>query len=130
MAGKKSAKVSNPATSYLVSAWRRCVEIALAEFGGMSSRAVAQMCGVSHTTVQRMMPEPLEQSSNATRTTSDGRQYPAQRRQVEERTEAYQNRVARSTRNFNRRLRRMPRDGRSWFGTGVRAAGCWGPLWG
>jgi hypothetical protein len=59
---------------------RRCVEIALAEFGGLSSRAIAEMCGVHHTFVEKQRPEPLATVANATRTTSDGRQYPATRK--------------------------------------------------
>ena len=58
---------------------RRCVKIALREFGNLSSRAVAEMCGVSHMTVERARPEALVKSDNATRTTTDGRQYPARR---------------------------------------------------
>ena len=45
----------------------------------MSSRAIAELCGVSHMTVQRMMPDQLEQSSTS-RTGTDGKQYPATRR--------------------------------------------------
>lgn len=60
---------------------RRAVEIALREYPHLSSRQIAEMCGVSHMTVQRAMPDALEQSANApaTVTTSDGRQYPARR---------------------------------------------------
>lgn len=59
---------------------RRTVEIALREFPQMSSRALAQMCGVHHTFVGSLRPhEALATVANApaTRTTSDGRQYPA-----------------------------------------------------
>jgi hypothetical protein len=63
---------------------RRCVEIALAEFGNLSSRAIAGLCGVSHPFVDGMRPDKaLETVSNATRTTSDGRQYPAARKPAE-----------------------------------------------
>lgn len=60
---------------------RRCVEIALREFPKLSSRALATMCGVSNMLVDSARPEALKDSSNApsTRTTSDGRQYPARR---------------------------------------------------
>lgn len=58
---------------------RRAVEIALREFGKLSSRQIAEMCGVSHEMVGRL--RPLEESANAqTRTTADGREYPATRR--------------------------------------------------
>jgi hypothetical protein len=59
---------------------RRCVEIALEEFPNLSSRAVAKMCGVGHEMVDAQRP-PLAETANApaTRTTSDGRQYPARR---------------------------------------------------
>ena len=57
---------------------RRCVEIALKEFGGLSSRAIAELCGVGADMV--IAHRPLSESDNATRTTSDGRQYPATRK--------------------------------------------------
>lgn len=57
---------------------RRCVELAVKEFASLSSRAIAELCGVSVDTVCRHR-EPLSDSDNATRTTSDGRQYPAKR---------------------------------------------------
>lgn len=60
---------------------RRCVEIALREFPKLSSRAVAEMCGVSAQMVNNG--RPLSNSDNATRTTTDGRQYPARREQRE-----------------------------------------------
>ena len=65
---------------------RRCVEIALHEFPKLSSRALAKLCGVGHTVVDEMRPheEALASDANATRTTSDGRQYPARRRAVPE----------------------------------------------
>lgn len=59
---------------------RRCVEIAVAEFPKMSSRAIAELCGVSHPFVESIRPSEVVTVSNATRTTSDGRQYPATRR--------------------------------------------------
>ena len=57
---------------------RRCVEIALKEFGGLSSRAIADMCGVSNHIVDSAR-LPLGENPNATRTTTDGRQYPSHR---------------------------------------------------
>lgn len=59
---------------------RRCVEIAVAEFPKMSSRAIAELCGVSHPFVESIRPSEVVTVSNATRTTSDGRQYPSTRR--------------------------------------------------
>jgi len=57
------------------------VEIALREFPSMSSRAIAEMCGVSHMTVQRMMPDKVEQSATSpTITGTDGKQYPSTRK--------------------------------------------------
>lgn len=56
---------------------RRCVEIAVREFPKLSSRAVAKLCGVGHEMVDAA--RPLAETANATRTTSDGRQYPAHR---------------------------------------------------
>lgn len=58
---------------------RRSVEIALREFPKLSSRAVAKLCGVSPALVDVARPTALPDSGNATRTTSDGRQYPAKR---------------------------------------------------
>jgi hypothetical protein len=58
---------------------RRCVEIALREFPKLSSRALAKLCGVGHTIVDDVRPQALASDANATRTTSDGRQYPAHR---------------------------------------------------
>jgi len=60
---------------------RRCVEIALREFPNLSSRQIAKMCGVSPGLVDLARPEALPKKGNAppTRTTSDGRQYPATR---------------------------------------------------
>lgn len=63
----------------------RAVEIALREFPNLSSRQIAEMCGVSHHTVEAARPdEALGTLPNATRTTSDGRQYPARREQPKE----------------------------------------------
>jgi hypothetical protein len=60
---------------------RRCVSIAVAEFPDLSSRAIADMCGVSNHMVDDARPA-LGKSPNDTRTTSDGRQYPAKRPQI------------------------------------------------
>jgi len=56
---------------------RRCVEIALREFPKLSSRAIAELCGVSHMLVQSAMPQ-VEDSSTS-RTGQDGKHYPARR---------------------------------------------------
>lgn len=58
---------------------RRAVEIALREFPKLSSRAIGKMCGVGHEMVEAARPPALADSANATRTTADGRQYPARR---------------------------------------------------
>jgi len=58
---------------------RRCVEIAVKEFPKLSSRSIAEMCGVSNDFVSRFR----QVSSNdtpATRTDTLGRQQPATRR--------------------------------------------------
>ena len=54
---------------------RRCVEIALREFGGMSDRAISEMCGVSNDFVSRHRPQlSLNDSSTPkTRTGLDGK---------------------------------------------------------
>ena len=57
------------------------MEIAIKEFPSNSTAVIAEMCGVSHMTVQRTMPEQLEQSSTSTDTGTDGKQYPATRNQ-------------------------------------------------
>lgn len=56
---------------------RRCVEIALKEFSNLSSRAIAEICGVSHVFVESIRPSDVETVS--TRTDSIGRQQPAKR---------------------------------------------------
>lgn len=58
---------------------RRCVEIALREFPNLSSRALAQMCGVSHVLVNDARPRQLEDSSSSTRMSLDGKERPAHR---------------------------------------------------
>ena len=62
-------------TSY---ATRKPVELAVKEFASLSSRAIAELCGVSADFVCRI--RPMSSDDNATRTTTDGRQYPATRR--------------------------------------------------
>ena len=57
---------------------RRCVEIAVKEFGTLSSRAIAELCGVSADFVCRMRPAEVSSDDNC-RTGSDGKQYPATR---------------------------------------------------
>jgi len=76
----------------------RCVEIALAEFGGLSSRAIAVMCGVSNDFVSRNRTDQVsfkdtskqsgesgesDESTPTSRATvkgSDGKSYPATRK--------------------------------------------------
>ena len=60
---------------------RRAVTVALERWPDKSDRVIAQICGVAHPLVASCRPAPLEDSSNApaTRTTADGRQYPAKR---------------------------------------------------
>ncbi|MBU2685880.1 MAG: ParB N-terminal domain-containing protein [Gammaproteobacteria bacterium] len=55
---------------------RRSVEIALQEFGNMSSRAIAEMCGVSDFLVNTVKPQVLE-NSTSTVIGQDGKTYPA-----------------------------------------------------
>lgn len=57
---------------------RRAVEIACREFSQLSSRQIADLCGVSADMVIAHRPA-LSESDNATRTTKDGREYPATR---------------------------------------------------
>jgi len=60
---------------------RRCVEIALAEFGNLSSRAIAGLCGVGDQLVRAIRPEDqVRESRTSTVTGTDGRQYPAARK--------------------------------------------------
>lgn len=59
---------------------RRAVEIALAEFPKLSSRAVADLCGVHHTFVQKQRPEQVATVATSTVTGADGKQYPAKRK--------------------------------------------------
>ena len=59
---------------------RRCVEIALREFGNLSDNALAQMCGVHNETVAARRPKQVTDSvTSDKRTGLDGRQHPARR---------------------------------------------------
>jgi hypothetical protein len=58
---------------------RRCVTIALAEFPDMSSRAIADMCGVDHKTVESARPSTGE-NPQLKRMGADGKQRPATQR--------------------------------------------------
>lgn len=55
---------------------QRCVEIALKEFGGLSSRAIAEMCGVSDKTVEAAR-ETCGNSAREIRVDTLGRNQPA-----------------------------------------------------
>lgn len=59
---------------------RRCVEIAVREFSGLSDNAIAQMCGVSNHAVKAARPVTLENIQPEKRTGADGKQYPATRK--------------------------------------------------
>ena len=54
------------------------------------------MCGVGHPFVESIRPEALETVTNATRTTKDGRQYPATRMKDKPETEEENNEIASS----------------------------------
>lgn len=57
---------------------RREVELCVREFPHLSSRAIAEMCGVSHTFVDQV--KPVQVATVATSVTgADGKQYPARR---------------------------------------------------
>lgn len=56
---------------------RRCVEVALKEFGDMSSRAIAEMCGVGHQMVDTVRPVQLDESASSKRVSRDGKERPA-----------------------------------------------------
>ncbi len=60
---------------------RRCVEVALNEFGDMSSRAIAELCGVSNHMVDRERPQQVGQNPTSTEKPTvigkDGKTYPA-----------------------------------------------------
>ena len=55
------------------------MEIAVKEFGGLSSRAIAELCGVSADMVIANRPQ-VSDSDNSKRTGTDGKRYPATRR--------------------------------------------------
>ena len=65
---------------------RRCVEIALGEWPDLSSRAIAEMCGVSHPTVEAVRPQ-VENFTTSERTGQDGKQYPATRQPRDDATD-------------------------------------------
>jgi len=58
---------------------RRCIEIALQEFPKLSSRAIAEMCGVGDDLVESIRPRQVSDSDTSKRTGTDGKQYPARR---------------------------------------------------
>lgn len=59
---------------------RRCVEIALAEFGSLSNNAVAALCGVHDEMVSRLRSQ-LPESGTSKVIGADGKQYPARRKE-------------------------------------------------
>ena len=91
---------------------RRCVEIALAEFGGLSDNAISKMCGVSNHAVKAARPvEAIGNSPNATRTTSDGRQYPATRKPAPVQNDEDDEETEHEQREVHRRPIGPPSDG-------------------
>lgn len=58
---------------------RRCVEIAVKEFGGLSSRAIAELCGVSADMVIANRPQ-LSESDSSKLMGKDGKHRPATRK--------------------------------------------------
>jgi hypothetical protein len=58
---------------------RRCVSIAVAEFPDLSSRAIADMCGVNHEMVSNARPQ-VADSASSKRIGLDGKKHPATRR--------------------------------------------------
>jgi hypothetical protein len=58
---------------------RRAVEIALREFGSLTNRAIAELCGVSDMLVGSLKPRQVQESCTSTSTGRDGKQYPARR---------------------------------------------------
>jgi len=62
---------------------RRAVEVALREFGNLSSRAIADMCGVSNHVVDRMRADQVGQNPTSTVTGQDGKTYPATKQKQE-----------------------------------------------
>jgi hypothetical protein len=57
---------------------RRAVEVALAEWPDLSSRSLADLCGVSHEFVQQVRDQ-VSTVDTSTRKGADGKQYPAQK---------------------------------------------------
>jgi hypothetical protein len=63
---------------------RRCVEIALREFPKLSSRAIAELCGVSHTFVDGARPLATVATCPSRCTGQDGKEYPARTKKERE----------------------------------------------
>lgn len=61
---------------------RRCVEIAITEFSTLSSRAIAELCGVDDDFVGRVRVK-VPSNGTCTVTGADGKQYPAKRKPKE-----------------------------------------------
>lgn len=86
---------------------RRCVEVALKEFPDMSSRAIAEMCGVSHELVDRMRPRnQLAESASSKRMGLDGKERSA----TQERKEPKEKEEEQDEKKGSRKLG-PPRDG-------------------
>lgn len=62
---------------------RRCVEIAIAEFPTLSSRAIAELCGVDDSTVESARIRCGNPAPSSV-TGADGKQYPAKKKQKDE----------------------------------------------
>ena len=60
---------------------RRCIEIALREFGDLSSRAIADKCGVGHQLVLQV--RQVDEASTSKVTGADGKSYPAKKPETE-----------------------------------------------
>lgn len=58
---------------------RRCVEIALKEFSDLSSRQIAELCGVSKTFATSLQPNDVATVATSTRTDTLGRRQPAKK---------------------------------------------------
>jgi len=99
---------------------RRCVEIALAEFPKLSSRAVAAMCGVSNHMVDDARPAAqLGDSPSSTRTGLDGKERPATRRVVSEPQEPAEDEVDDQWKDNPGRVLGPPQDGMQFAGTAI-----------
>ena len=62
---------------------RRCVKLAFKEFSKLSSRAIADMCGVSAEMVNSIRPTQLSESDTSTRTGKDGKNHPARQQSAD-----------------------------------------------